>query len=251
MDELEISGKRYISSRRAGKEHKYHPDYIGQLVRAGKVAGQKVGRSWYVDAESLAEYMVKESPPRGPVAITRADTYKEDVGAPMKEEPIQPRRPTQPVERDITEAPLQVQIETPAPVRIKTEEYYIPVKISQSEEPLTTARPEPPILHSPKQGLRYLADDEPLFPAVSRIKRATEVLDTPPVKGDIEDITITPKQSVRSSGRGRVPLNMARLGSLAVLGVLALVLVAGGAYYLSYKMTIEGTVMSASISLQK
>jgi hypothetical protein len=44
---------------------------------------------------------------------------------------------------------------------------------------------------------------------------------------------------------------MARLGSLAVLGVLALVLVAGGAYYLSYKMTIEGTVMSASISLQK
>ena len=61
MDELEISGKRYISTRRAGKEHGYHSDYIGQLIRGGKVAGQKVGRAWYVDADSLAIYLGKES----------------------------------------------------------------------------------------------------------------------------------------------------------------------------------------------
>ena len=68
MDELEISGRRYISSARAAKEHKYHSDYIGQLVRGGKVVGQKVGRAWYVDADSLAEYLGKEVPLRGPVA---------------------------------------------------------------------------------------------------------------------------------------------------------------------------------------
>ncbi len=67
MDELEISGKRYISSVRAAKEHKYHSDYIGQLVRGGKVVGQKVGRAWYVDADSLAEYLGKEVPARGPI----------------------------------------------------------------------------------------------------------------------------------------------------------------------------------------
>jgi len=67
MDELEISGRRYISSVRAAKEHKYHSDYIGQLVRGGKVAGQKVGRAWYVDADSLSEYLGKEVPARGPV----------------------------------------------------------------------------------------------------------------------------------------------------------------------------------------
>lgn len=67
MDELEISGRRYISSVRAAKEHKYHSDYIGQLVRGGKVVGQKVGRAWYVDADSLAEYLGKEVPPRGPM----------------------------------------------------------------------------------------------------------------------------------------------------------------------------------------
>jgi hypothetical protein len=63
MDELEISGKRYISAKRAAKEHKYHSDYIGQLVRGGKVEGQKVGRAWYVHAESLTSYLNKETPP--------------------------------------------------------------------------------------------------------------------------------------------------------------------------------------------
>lgn len=56
-----ISGKRYISSRRAGKEFHYHADYIGQLVRGGKVAGQKVGRAWYVSEASLAAYLRKEA----------------------------------------------------------------------------------------------------------------------------------------------------------------------------------------------
>jgi hypothetical protein len=68
MDELEISGRRYISSARAAKEHKYHSDYIGQLVRGGRVAGQKVGRAWYVDAESLKDYLKKEATPTGPKA---------------------------------------------------------------------------------------------------------------------------------------------------------------------------------------
>lgn len=60
MDELEISGKRFISSKRAAKENRYHMDYIGQLIRSGKVVGSKVGRTWYVDAQSLATYLGKE-----------------------------------------------------------------------------------------------------------------------------------------------------------------------------------------------
>ncbi len=76
MDELEISGRRYISSARAAKEHKYHADYIGQLVRGGKVAGQKVGRSWYVDADSLSEYLGKEVPARGPAKKAKAEVME-------------------------------------------------------------------------------------------------------------------------------------------------------------------------------
>lgn len=62
MDELEISGKRYISSRRAAKENHYHTDYIGQLIRAKKIIGSKVGRAWYVEEESLKAYLNQEAP---------------------------------------------------------------------------------------------------------------------------------------------------------------------------------------------
>ncbi len=57
MEELEISGKRYISSKVAGKAYKYHPDYIGQLIRGNKVNGEKIGRAWYVDADDLVKYL--------------------------------------------------------------------------------------------------------------------------------------------------------------------------------------------------
>jgi hypothetical protein len=69
MDELEISGKRFISTRLAAKLHKYHSDYIGQLIRGKKIAGQKVGRSWYVDAESLEEYFKNPKAPEAPKQI--------------------------------------------------------------------------------------------------------------------------------------------------------------------------------------
>src|SRR6185437_7177252 len=83
MDELEISGRRFISTKRAGKEHKYHSDYIGQLIRGKKVVGQKVGRSWYVEADSLSEYLGKEVPPRGPMP---KQVKPEPVPEPIKEE---------------------------------------------------------------------------------------------------------------------------------------------------------------------
>lgn len=61
MDELEISGKRYISSKRAARENRYHVDYIGQLIRSGKIIGSKVGRAWYVEVDSLNDYLGQEN----------------------------------------------------------------------------------------------------------------------------------------------------------------------------------------------
>lgn len=61
MDELLLSGKKHISARRAAKENGYASDYIGQLIRAGKLRGQKVGRAWYVDDDSLRSFTGKET----------------------------------------------------------------------------------------------------------------------------------------------------------------------------------------------
>ncbi len=49
MDELEIQGKKYISSKRAAEVTGYAKDYVGQLVRTQKVPAIRIGRSWYVD----------------------------------------------------------------------------------------------------------------------------------------------------------------------------------------------------------
>ncbi|MDE2079461.1 MAG: hypothetical protein KGI73_03680 [Patescibacteria group bacterium] len=53
MDELEIQGKKYISSKRASELTGYAKDYIGQLARSGKIPGHRMGRAWYVDASAL------------------------------------------------------------------------------------------------------------------------------------------------------------------------------------------------------
>lgn len=57
MDEVIIKGTKYISSKRAAKTSGYAKDYIGQLVRMGKVAAVKVGRSWFVDERGLLAHV--------------------------------------------------------------------------------------------------------------------------------------------------------------------------------------------------
>lgn len=53
MDEVMIKGTKYISSKRAARLSGYAKDYIGQLVRKGKLRAIKVGRAWFVDEHEL------------------------------------------------------------------------------------------------------------------------------------------------------------------------------------------------------
>jgi hypothetical protein len=158
MDELEISGKRYISSRRAGKEHKYHPDYIGQLVRAGKVEGQKVGRAWYVDADSLTRYLSQDLGPRDPLP-------KNDTSAPIVEKIVVEEGTIEPVEK--------IKIQESIDEHVKGEELKIP-EVRLETYVITGAEAEKiPIrteMHIQKKigGLTYLSDDAPLFPAIKK-----------------------------------------------------------------------------------
>jgi excisionase family DNA binding protein len=53
MDELNLKGKKYISSKRASEITGYTKDYVGQLARGGKISAERVGRAWYIDEEAL------------------------------------------------------------------------------------------------------------------------------------------------------------------------------------------------------
>lgn len=53
MDEMVVAQSKYISSKRASRVSGYAQDYIGQMVRMGKLPATKVGRSWFVDESAL------------------------------------------------------------------------------------------------------------------------------------------------------------------------------------------------------
>lgn len=61
MDVININGSEYQRASQLAKKFKYTADYIGQLCRAGKVDAQLVGRSWYVNSESLTEHKKNHS----------------------------------------------------------------------------------------------------------------------------------------------------------------------------------------------
>ena len=68
-----FDGKDYVSASKASEITGYHPDYVGQLARGGKVVSQQIGNRWYVDrAGILAHKEEKEG--------WRADMQVESVG---------------------------------------------------------------------------------------------------------------------------------------------------------------------------
>lgn len=186
MDELNISGKRYLSSRRVAKENGYHTDYIGQLIRSGKITGQKVGRTWYVEAGSFDAYLGQESAaPAVEVVIAPDETV---IETPMT---------ITPAPALVSDAPNEIVEPTLAVAEISEEIDPIAMHLEQKiDEPVVSApavmapiveesRPVaisvrsteamPPASHKPL-GLRYVPHDEPLLPEIPRNERITRVM---------------------------------------------------------------------------
>lgn len=56
MKSLVIDGKEFVKGSILARELHYTSDYIGQLCRAGKVEARLVGRSWYVEKDSVLHH---------------------------------------------------------------------------------------------------------------------------------------------------------------------------------------------------
>lgn len=50
---INYSIPQYISLKQASKISGYHPDYLGQLIRKGKLKAIRIGRSWFVPEEEV------------------------------------------------------------------------------------------------------------------------------------------------------------------------------------------------------
>jgi hypothetical protein len=144
MDELVLEGRTFISARRAAKEHGYAPDYIGQLIRGGKLEGRKVGRGWFVELSSLNSYMGKEIWPS-----SKAEQIEEVPAAP--EETIVKRDEAQ---RDEEEALSKE--ETPVSVVMRKE-----FEATRKNTVPSTASSRYPLL-------QYLSEDDSSLPTLQK-----------------------------------------------------------------------------------
>lgn len=160
MDELQISGKRFVSSRRIAKENNYHTDYIGQLIRGGKVKGQKVGRTWYVDEASFKEYIGDEK-----VSTFGVETV----------EPITAAEAPQAVEPAVFAAvdPIIIKEEEPLVSEIKLEVIEVLENNNLEKETLQEKKGFSPRISA---GLTYFADEEPLLPEIAPKKEVSRIV---------------------------------------------------------------------------
>lgn len=242
MDELEISGKRYISTRRAAKQYGYHSDYIGQLIRGKKLIASKVGRSWYVELDSLAEYFGKEggSVPKvvGIVAKSVAPTPVAPVAAlPTEVEEI---ISSGVVDEDMQETSVEKE-------QIARDSIHIPVRLHRPSFEVPVQKKVMP--------LRYVNDDEPYMPAhrhaVYGQLSATTVM--PRSVEEVEDrMDAYEEEYVAPPVRKeKVRRNFMPVFTVAAVGIVALVVAMGGSIVLSSQTVVEaGKAASVGYTLQ-
>lgn len=53
METISVNGETFVKASILARELGYTSDYVGQLCRGGKVKAELVGRSWYVEPDSL------------------------------------------------------------------------------------------------------------------------------------------------------------------------------------------------------
>ena len=71
MEVLTLNGKKYVKASKAAKDLGYASDYVGQLCRSGSVEAHLVGRTWYVNPDTLGAHRVEKKR----VARTKAREY--------------------------------------------------------------------------------------------------------------------------------------------------------------------------------
>ena len=80
--------KNLLSTKEAGELSGYHSDYLARLARAGKIAGKKVGHSWFVDKESLSTFLSQQTVRKTEYARSLANARAEEYA--VHQAPVSP-----------------------------------------------------------------------------------------------------------------------------------------------------------------
>lgn len=70
MDTVVLDGVQYVKASVLAKKFRYTADYVGQLCRAKKIDARLVGRTWFVNPESVQSYRLNKRKATSKVATT-------------------------------------------------------------------------------------------------------------------------------------------------------------------------------------
>ena len=52
--------EKIISLKEAAENSGYHPDYLGSLIRNGKLEGKKIGRNWFTTEKAVKDFLAAQ-----------------------------------------------------------------------------------------------------------------------------------------------------------------------------------------------
>ncbi len=246
MDEVTIKGVTFRKTTILAKKYGYTTDYLGQLARAKKIRAKLIGRSWYVEEQSLADYKegigTSESemtPPEAKTAATSA--VKLSVGPERSaEDSISPR----PVSNNHTDKILvyprnfnspQNEVVKPGPVpepavesTAITERFSDLPEIKYFPDNSELDVDRNPLFANGEDNWRVLAVDEKDRPGEIELSSMTEGQPTSfNRKRDLEISKLEPKKKITKKGRIKIHnnvegLNTGETGTAQVEEVLVL-----------------------------
>lgn len=229
MDSLEIEGKEYISARRAGREHGYTADYIGQLIRKGSLEGKKVGRAWYVSQESLS-------------------AYKEI----LESEKVETKKEMQTEVAPVVHEKVEVRAIDSGPLLNPYRNLQVSTEGKQETRPRVSAEEVDTVF-----GMRYLSDEDSVLPKLVVHKNELTEEVRVPVRTTKED-SVSEKKLTREGEDPDFVENSAReargghfkgtLQTLAIAGVLLITItVTGATVFLTRTITLKGDAVVAGV----
>lgn len=183
MKTLQLDGVEYVKASEAAKAHGYTSDYVGQLCRGGKIKAELVGRSWYVNIESLLKhrknrYRSNQKKTKEAIEVTKREQKKEET-------PHYYSRVSHAIQydEDTTEnIPALRKVNVASEEEVPVEEHEVPIVEATEEpteyyiEPSETERPSTGTLEVVEEGSQSDESEKQSAVAVKSVEEKAEKL---------------------------------------------------------------------------
>lgn len=182
MEEISFKGENYVKASVLARKYGYTADYVGQLCRSDQVKATLVGRSWYVNEESLLEHrkgryrstlakskemvrklaeerVVHQPKPMNVKRIVRYENDEEDLLPTLREKEVVADRveETELVEEDVSPESKEVSFDADIPEEetvTEPETYSVPIT-RHRRPPVRTIPAYAPLDIAPRPSTNY------------------------------------------------------------------------------------------------